>query len=71
MRLLWGRKTGAEPWQEQLLATQLLGEKNKFDRVKELAARDGFGHFRESEDSGAAPDFAASAKPVRRSRRFG
>lgn len=71
MRLLWGRKLNSEPWQEELLATQLVGEKDKFVQVKELAALDGFGHFRESEDSGTAPDFEESAKPARRSRRFG
>jgi len=40
---LWGTKDGAEEWQEQLLLSNATDK--QIERVKELAAKDGFGRF--------------------------
>lgn len=54
MSVLWGRKLDAEEWQEELLCTQAA----RFDEVRVLAAKQGYGHFRVSVDNGTAPDFS-------------
>lgn len=52
--LLYGRKLNSEEWQEELLSTNPA----RFDEIKQLAVRDGFGHFRvASVDLTQAPDF--------------
>jgi hypothetical protein len=44
---LWGVKEGNEDWQEELLSTN----PEAFERVKLLAAKDGYGRFREANRS--------------------
>lgn len=41
-KVLWGRKHDAEEWQEEILSTN----EKRFDEIKQMAARDGYGHFR-------------------------
>ena len=58
-KILWGVKTGDEDWQEQVLCTQA----TRFEEVKILAAKDGFGRFRVSEiDFSKRPDFTQALK---------
>jgi hypothetical protein len=53
--LLYGRRAGDEAWQETILCSQ----PENFDKVKVLAARDGWGHFRIAEiDLSQPPNFA-------------
>lgn len=58
--VLYGLPKGAtEQWEEVLLLTNATPE--KIERVKELAARDGFHSFRESKiDLSTPPDFAGT-----------
>ncbi len=52
--LLYGVRNGNEDWQEELLTTN----PDAFERVKELAAADGFGRFRVATiDLSVPPDF--------------
>lgn len=60
MRILWGRKAADAEWAETVLCTQ----PERFAAVRGLAAKDGWGFFRESVDDGSGPDFA---KTLRRS----
>ena len=57
-KLLYGRKIGSEEWQEQILCTQPA----RFSEVRVLAARDGFGHFREATFNGERPDFQRAVR---------
>lgn len=58
MKILWGRLKGAEEWQEDILSTI----PENFDKVKVMAAKDGYGHFRESIDYGDVPDFSKTVR---------
>jgi len=58
MRILWGRKTDAPEWAEDILCTNPA----RFAEVRKLAAADGFAHFRESVDDGSAPYFARTIR---------
>lgn len=52
--LLYGRKLNSEEWEMEILCSQ----PERFEEVKKLAARDGFGHFRVTEiNLSAPPDF--------------
>lgn len=63
LRILWGRKIGAKDHEEQILLTDVLPfQSARFVKVRELAARDGFGHFRETVDNGTAPDFTGMVR---------
>lgn len=63
LRILWGRKIGAKENEEQILLTDAFPfQPARFAKVRELATRDGFGHFRESVDDGTAPDFAGTVR---------
>lgn len=54
--VLWGIREGNEGWQEELLIARPTRE--LFPKVRELAARDGFGRFREAwVDISTPPDF--------------
>lgn len=58
-KVLFGVRQGDEDWQEVVLCTQPA----RFDAVKKLAARDGFGRFRIAAiDLSAPPDFAKVVK---------
>lgn len=52
--VLYGVRTGNEAWQEELLCTQ----PERFEEVKVLASKDGFGRFRiATVDLSEKPDF--------------
>lgn len=56
--LLYGVRNGDEDWQEEIL---LSGQPNrdKFEKVKQLATADGWGRFREATFTpGERPDFS-------------
>jgi len=60
--VLWGVRNGDEDWKETVLCTQ----PERFDEVKIMATRDGWGRFRVATiDLTVAPDFT---KAVRRAR---
>lgn len=51
---LWGTRNGDEDWQEQLLSTN----PDRFEEIKKLATKDGFGRFRVVQlDLRVKPDF--------------
>ncbi len=53
--VMWGVKDGDEDWQEVILSTQ----PERFETVKVLAAKDGFGRFRIAVvDLSTPPNFA-------------
>lgn len=52
-RLLYGTKAGEPDYMEQLLSTQ----PENFEKVKELAHKDGFTNFREAKFKLEKPDF--------------
>ena len=57
--VLYGVKAGDEDWQEQILSTA----PENFKRIKELAAKDGFGRFRVARiDLTAPPDFGKTVQ---------
>ena len=57
--ILWGRKNGAEEWQEELLLSN--ATQAQINKVKPLAAADGYGHFRTARiDMTVKPDFACA-----------
>lgn len=63
--VLWGVKEGDEDWMETILSTQ----PERFEAVKAMAARDGWGRFRVATiDLTTTPDFtkAVKASPKRR-----
>lgn len=57
---MWGTKKGAEDWQEDLLLSDATAE--QVERVKVLAAKDGFHKFRAVPLDDLRPDFAATAR---------
>lgn len=57
--ILYGRRNGSEEWQEEILSTRPA----EFERVKKLAEKDGFAHFRVAKFNGEKPNFAAAVKP--------
>jgi hypothetical protein len=61
--VLYGkRKDRTEDWHEEILLTNATLE--KIERVKMLAAKDGFETFRVAEiDLSVAPDFASTLQP--------
>lgn len=57
--ILWGVKNGDEDWQETVLCTQ----PKRFDEVKILAAKAGWGRFRIATiDLDTPPDFTKTVK---------
>jgi len=61
--ILWGVRDGNESWQEEILSTNPA----RFDEIKALAARDGFGGFRiGTVDLSTAPDFTSARMFARR-----
>lgn len=40
--VLWGVRNGNEDWQEEILSTN----PQRFEEIKKMAAKDGFGRFR-------------------------
>lgn len=57
--VLWGVKTGDPDWMETVLCTI----PEKFDLVKKLAAKDGWGRFRIATiDLTVVPDFTKALK---------
>ena len=61
-KVLWGVKNGDEDWKETVLCTQ----PERFEEVKILAARDGWGRFRVSAvDLSTPPDFTKTLKRKR------
>jgi len=61
--VLWGVLEGNEDWQEELLSTN----PDRFEEIKAMAARDGFGRFRIARvDLNRPPDFAATVKGASR-----
>ncbi len=58
-KVLFGVKNGDEDWKETVLCTQ----PERFEVVKKLAAKDGWGRFRIATiDLSAPPDFAKTVK---------
>lgn len=55
-QILYGVKQGEEDWKEDILSTN---PKN-FERIKDLAAKDGYGRFRIAIYNGEAPDFGSA-----------
>lgn len=54
-RILWGVRNGDEDWQESILSTNPAA----FEKIRQMAERDGWGRFRESTlDLSERPDFA-------------
>lgn len=61
--VLYGVRHGDEDWQEEILSTF----PDSFDRVKVIAARDGFGRFRVAKiDLRTPPNFAKTIKKGKR-----
>lgn len=59
-KTLWGVKEGDEDWKEHVLCTQV----DRFEEVKKLATRDGFGRFRISDlDLNKKPNFKNTVNP--------
>lgn len=58
-KILWGVRKGNEEWEEEILSTN----ETVFERVKELATKDGFGRFRISNFNMAdKPNFVGTVK---------
>ena len=55
---LWGRKAGEPVWMERLLLSE--GSKAQCEKIKELAKRDGYEHFRLTKLDGEKPNFAGT-----------
>ncbi len=63
LSLLYGHKIGQPSYTEQLLCSQ----PERFEEVRQLAARDGYTGFRiATHRDGERPDFAAALKTRRR-----
>jgi len=57
--LLYGRKLNSEEWEEEILCSM----PEYFEKVKELAGKDGYGHFRIAEiNLSEMPDFKKTIK---------
>ena len=57
--ILYGVRNGNEDWQEELLCTQ----PKRFEEVKGMAKKDGFGRFRIAEiDLSIVPDFGKTVR---------
>lgn len=59
--LVYGRKAGAEDWQEDLLAESCKTAED-VAKVKVAAAKDGYTGFRVTKWDGSAPDFLKAIK---------
>jgi hypothetical protein len=55
MKILWGTKSGAEPWQEDIITT----DESRIPAAMEWAKKEGFINLRVAEVSGP-PDFAGT-----------
>jgi len=58
--VLWGRKDGDRDWEETILVSS--GTKEQIEKVKILAKKDGWTHFRETEENWEEPDFKGTIK---------